>query len=135
MGRSQGACPRSYQDGGVRRTRLQADLDKTRAWQARSRRKLPARSRRAEAEAAERRETADAVIAAAGGRCVLAGVPGAGRCFGRPTRHHVRKQSQGGRHDEDNGVCMCAWHNDQIEADPELARLAHSLGYVRYRGE
>lgn len=70
--------------------------------------------------------------------CVLSDVDGAGTCW--PTRHaltphHKRKASQGGPYTEDNLVAMCPHHNDAIEADADLAALAHRLGYVIKRGD
>lgn len=70
-----------------------------------------------------------------GYRCALAGVAGAGECFGRPTFQHRRKASQGGAYDEANGATLCSFHNQRIEADADLAALARSLGLVLLRGD
>lgn len=69
------------------------------------------------------------------GHCQLRGVEGAGPCFGPLTPHHKRKASQGGKYTLDELVALCSHHNSQIEADADLARLAHSLGLVVRRGD
>ena len=66
-------------------------------------------------------------------RCVLAGVEGAGECFGPLTPHHKAKASQGGAYDRTNLVAMCSHHNDALEADADLAVLARRLGLVLRR--
>jgi hypothetical protein len=45
-----------------------------------------------------------------------------GECMGRRTLHHLRKASAGGTYTEDNGVCLCVRHNDDVEDDPPRAR-------------
>jgi len=75
------------------------------------------------------------VFARDGYRCRLQAVEGAGRCFGGITPHHVVKASQGGAYTVDNLVTLCAHHNDQVEADADLAALAHRLGLVTRRGD
>lgn len=67
-------------------------------------------------------------------RCRLLGVEGAGRCFGGLTAHHIVKASRGGPYAVENLATLCAFHNDHIEADADLATLAESLGLVRRRG-
>lgn len=74
-----------------------------------------------------------AVLARDGG-CQLYRVPGAGACHGHLTPHHRRKASQGGTYTEDNLVVLCAHHNDQLEADADLAALGVQLGLVVRRG-
>lgn len=82
------------------------------------------------AELARRRAVREEVFARDGG-CRLAGVEGAGRCFGQPmTFHHRRKASQGGAYTVANGACLCSGHNDQLEADADLAALGVVLGLV-----
>lgn len=68
-----------------------------------------------------------------GYRCRLAGVDGAGACFGPLTPHHVLKAAQGGAYDDANLVTLCSSHNDRLEADADLARLGEQLGIVRRR--
>lgn len=103
------------------------------------RRKTPLRStygtRRSETEAADRFVVRALVFARDGYRCRLADVDGAGRCFGPLTPHHVRKASQGGEYTPANLAVLCAHHNDEIEADADLAALARTLGLVRRRGD
>lgn len=69
------------------------------------------------------------------GCCVLRGVEGAGQCFGSPfTPHHRRKASQGGAYTVDNLVTLCAHHNDELEANADLAAIGVALGLVIRRG-
>lgn len=56
----------------------------------------------------------------------------AGKCFGHPTPHHLRKQSQLGRWTVDNLVTLCAHHNGWVEDEP---RKAWGLGLVVRQGE
>ena len=67
--------------------------------------------------------------------CQLAGVRGAGPCFGGPTFQHKRKASQGGEFSVENGALLCCGHNTRIEAEADLAALAHSLGLVVKAGD
>lgn len=97
----------------------------------RSRIKPMSAKRRAELE--QRPRIRAAVFLRDGYRCRLAGIDGAGRCFGDLTPHHVVKASQGGAYDIGNLVSLCAQHNDRLEADADLARLAMSLGLVERR--
>ena len=123
---------------------LDRDPVKQRAWRTRSkplaRGKGPTRSRGLRARPlpiAERRRrstVSDDVFRRDGG-CRLAEVPEAGPCFGRLTPHHRRKASQGGAYSTQNLVTLCAHHNDQLEADADLAALAHRLGFVVRRGD
>lgn len=62
--------------------------------------------------------------------CRLALVPGAGLCFGQLTPHHIVKASQGGAYSVDNLASLCAFHNSELEANADLARLAEGLGLV-----
>lgn len=55
-----------------------------------------------------------------------------GDCFGHPTTHHLRKQSQGGGDDLANLLLLCAGHNDWVETEPDIAYL---LGLTIRRGE
>lgn len=52
------------------------------------------------------------------------------RCSGPLTFHHIRKAAQGGRYTEDNGVALCAGHNDILEADADAAAEAEAVGLV-----
>lgn len=65
-------------------------------------------------------------------RCILAGHPDAGPCFGPLTPHHLRKQSQGGAWTMGNMVTLCAAMNSWVEDQP---RKAHELGLVIRHGE
>lgn len=56
-------------------------------------------------------------------------------CFGVLTPHHRRKAGQGGAYTEANLVALCAAHNDQLEADADLAAYARSIGLVLRRGD
>lgn len=58
-----------------------------------------------------------------------------GRCFGRLTPHHRRKEGQGGAYRAANLASACAHHNDELEADADLARWAHGVGLVVRRGD
>lgn len=111
-----------------RHKRLRADPEQTRAWQSRTRRRLPRKS--------AKRQIADAATAQLRARvaarpCLLA--RGAlldgvglllvgGRCAGPGTPHHLEKAGQGGATDEANLVPLCAFHNGWVEDDPPLAR-------------
>jgi hypothetical protein len=66
--------------------------------------------------------------------CLLRGMPDAGRCAGRPTPHHVRKEGQGGPYTLLNLVQLCAGHNDWIET-AQGQPLAHAWGLWCRRGE
>jgi hypothetical protein len=72
----------------------------------------------------------EAVFARDSHLCRLRGVQEAGECFGVLTPHHVRKASQGGTYSPENLVALCAHHNEQLEADADLDRLARQLGLV-----
>jgi hypothetical protein len=67
-----------------------------------------------------------------GHRCVLAGHPAAGACFGRLTVHHLRKSVQGGLYTHRNLVSLCVAQNDWVEDEPDIA---YGLGLVARRGE
>lgn len=69
------------------------------------------------------------------GRCLLADLPGAGRCFGHITVHHRRKAGQGGAYTMANLVSGCSHHNDELEADADLAAVAREWGFVVRRGD
>jgi len=87
------------------------------------------------AEADYRRLVREAVFRRDGYRCRLAGVDGAGDCAFGLTPHHVLKSKHGGAYDESNLVALCAHHNDEIEANADLAALARRLGLVRRSSE
>jgi 5-methylcytosine-specific restriction endonuclease McrA len=84
-------------------------------------------------EAAARAVIRGEVFQRDGFRCELDGFLGAGRCFGPLTPHHVIKASQGGAYSVENLRTLCAHHNEQLEADADLARLAEGLGLVKRR--
>jgi 5-methylcytosine-specific restriction endonuclease McrA len=88
---------------------------------------MSAKRRRALAGRADVRA---AVFARDDWRCRLHGFTLAGACFGPLTPHHVVKSSQGGAYSLDNLVTLCSSHNDRLEADAGLARLAVELGLV-----
>lgn len=69
------------------------------------------------------------------GRCRLERVPGAGMCHGPLTPHHRRKGGQGGGYTTENLVALCAHHNDELEADADLALLGRTMGLVLKRGD
>lgn len=66
------------------------------------------------------------------GHCQLTGYS---PCFGALTPHHRRKASQGGEYSVKNLVTLCAHHNDELEADPELAVIGRGLGLVLKAGD
>lgn len=92
----------------------------------------PVSKRKQAAAAAERRVRLE-VFDRDGHRCRLAGVEGCGPCFGRLTFHHRRKAGQGGAYSVANGAALCAGHNDLIEADARVAKIARRLGLVLLR--
>lgn len=101
---------------------------------------LSPRSKRREAEQAERSIVRQRVFARDRWQCQVAATAqwsgyDAGPCFGRLEMHERRKASQGGRYDEANGATTCSHHNAQLEADADLARWARSVGLVLRRGD
>ncbi len=96
--------------------------------------KLRARAPMPEGERARRLDVRRAIVKRDRG-CVLAGVPGAGDCFGGLTPHHRRKASAQGGYTVENLVCLCAGHNDGLESDADLARLGRDRGLVVRRGD
>ena len=112
----------------------------TRAEPLRRIKRLSPRSKRREAEQAERAIVRQRVFARDRWQCQVAERAqesgyDAGQCFGRLEMHERRKASQGGRYDEANGVTTCSHHNAQLEADADLARWARSVGLVLRRGD
>jgi 5-methylcytosine-specific restriction endonuclease McrA len=109
---------------------LRSDPDKVRAWRARSR---PLRSKgRGKMTGADKTPIREAVFRRDSHRCQLADLGG---CFGGLTPHHRRKASQGGGYNLANLATLCAHHNDELEADADLARLARERGLVVRRGD
>lgn len=111
---------------------------------ARGTKGLPARStrrtQRDEREAAERTIERELVFSRDRHTCQVAVVGAAtaydvGRCYGRLTPHHRRKDGQGGAYTAANLVAACAHHNDQLEADAGLAAWAHGVGLVVRQGD
>lgn len=96
----------------------------------------PIKRKRLSADERRRRdEVRTAVFKRDGYRCLFAGVHGAGPCFGQLTFHHRRKASQGGEYSVANGGSLCVHHNDELEADADLAVLGRSLGLVLLAGD
>lgn len=56
-------------------------------------------------------------------------------CFGVLTVHHRRKASQGGGYTLDNLAALCQFHNDEIEADADLAAYCRTVGLVLKAGD
>lgn len=124
--------------------------DKIREWQRRSKglgrsksidrgeRVMPTSKLRAkpleQGERARREDVRRAIVRRDRG-CLLAGVPGAGDCFGGLTPHHRRKASDQGAYNEANLVCLCAGHNDRLESDADLAKIGRARGLVVRRGD
>lgn len=99
-------------------------------------RKLRAKSaKRRQQERDENRNTVRRAVFARDGRCMLADLPGAGRCFGPPTFSHRRKEGQQGAYTEANGVQACAHHNQLLEADAAFAKAARERGFVVRPGD
>lgn len=92
-------------------------------------------SRNRKAKQTDRDEVREQTFRRDGYRCRLGGIPGAGPCFGRLTFHHRRKDGQGGEYTVDNGATLCQGHNDELEADADLALLGRTLGLVLKRGD
>jgi len=84
----------------------------------RSKRRLKPVSDKRRSEMGGRAAVRAEVFARDGHRCRLAGVEGAGPCFGRLTPHHLRKASAGGAYTLDNLVALCEHHNDLVEDRP-----------------
>ena len=76
---------------------------------------------------ADRRLIREAVFARDRWTCLLAGVEGAGPCFGMLTVHHRRKASGGGAYRLNNLATLCALHNDALESDADVARIGVAL--------
>lgn len=54
-------------------------------------------------------------------RCQMPTTTNAGPCYGPLTPHHLVKAGQGGSYTLDNLVTLCAFHNDWVEDNPDLA--------------
>ena len=80
-------------------------------------------------EAKERVRVRGLVFERDGWRCRMAPLGG---CWGVLTFHHVKKASQGGAYSVENGATLCAFHNDLIESDADIAAVAESMGLVRH---
>lgn len=101
------------------RTGLSSDPTKFRAWQQRSRRRLPARSaKRVEDDHA----TAWVRQAVAARPCLLRATPETGPCSGAGTPHHLEKAWRGRNTTPENLVPLCAAHNRWVEDEPKLAK-------------
>lgn len=100
--------------------------------------RLSPRSKKREAEAAERFVIRTAVFARDRWACTMPDVLrrhgahplDAGPCVGPLTPHHLRKASAGGPYTMDNLVSLCAGHNSWVEDHPLRAT---ELGLV-HRG-
>ncbi len=91
------------------------------------------RKRKPAGQLRDEAEVRAVVFARAGWCCQLYRVAGAGRCMGDLTYQHRRKASQGGKYTVENGAALCAHHNTELEANPDLARLGVQLGLVLLR--
>lgn len=124
-----------------RRTRLKVDLEKTRAWIERSRRRggLAPRSEKARGIAEERETvTRPAVIARDGERCFGAEVLPEVRCARAHGRrdlelHEVvaRSQWKGGVTDPANCRLLCPAHHDYVTHDAVGIARGREVGLVR----
>jgi hypothetical protein len=111
----------------ARRTPLRADPEQTRAWQQRSRRRLPVRSARRAAEASERRKVVREVIARDGGCRGLEAFPDVA-CWGPLAAHEVLPRGRGGDYlDPDAAVALCAAHHSHCHDHPLEAKAAGLL--------
>lgn len=108
--------------------------EQVRAWRARSkqlRSKNRLRQTRLPASTIEaRRRIRARVFERDQYRCQLAGLAGAGECFGGLTVHHRLKASQGGAYSLENLVTACAHHNGLLEADARFAAAGIKAGLV-----
>lgn len=127
-----------------RKKQLRADPDKVRAWQQRTRKRLPAQSKKRAATVDDRRAVREIVYARDNWTCRLAGrvgdliVPINPRgeqigcevalppCGGPLTPHHLQKASDLGPYTVDNLMTLCARHNSWVE-DVPWAALALNL--------
>lgn len=116
----------------MKRSPLNSDPDKVRAWQQRSRRPLRQQSPKKAAERKDNRSVSEQVFERDGWSCALHGVAEAGPCFGKLTPHHLLKASAGGEHSLENLISLCQYHNGLVEDRPNWA---HSVGLVVRMGE
>jgi hypothetical protein len=112
----------------MKRSPINSDPDKVRAWQQRSRKRLPAQSAKRQQEAKSNADIREQTFERDGWTCRLAGFTQLGPCMGPLTFHHKQKASAGGGYTVDNGITLCAQHNSAIEDFPLLAR---QLGMVK----
>ena len=84
------------------------------------------------AERPQRDAVRAAVLKRDGYRCRLASGLTPSLHGGGPTYHHLLKEGQGGAYTVENGICLCAWCNAWVEAEPNEA---WRLGLVQRRGE
>jgi 5-methylcytosine-specific restriction endonuclease McrA len=106
----------------MKRTPINTDPEKVRAWQQRSRRNLPAQSAKRAAEKPERDRVRAEVFTRDRNLCQLRAEPGLPPCFGALSVHHLRKASAGGSYSLDNLTTLCIGHNDLMEDEPLLAK-------------
>lgn len=107
-----------------RKKRLQADPDKTRAWERRSRQALPRESPRRIAERAERKAVRAEVLARDGHECQAKGLPVdvVGACFGPLEVDEIVSRARGGDYlNADHCQALCRFHNGWKEDHPALA--------------
>lgn len=110
--------------GLERRERLRANPETTRAWQQRSRKRLPAKSeKRGTDDEAERKRLVRREVFRRDRGCQLRDLAGAGECWGGPTPHHRRKASSAGAYTVENLAELCVGHNSRLETDADLAEL------------
>lgn len=87
---------------------------------------------RLSADEYRRREAVREAVYERDGGCLLAHHS---PCHGSLTPHHRRKASQGGAYTVENVAALCVWHNDQLEADADLAAYGRSIGLVLRTGD
>ena len=101
----------------MKRTELERNPGQARAWERRSRRPLPVKSRRRRTGKTGTDKVRAEVFDRDGG-CMLQGIGPA--CLGRLTYHHRRKAGAGGAYTPDNGVALCVRHNLLVEDEPGM---------------
>lgn len=98
--------------------------EKIRAWQQRTRKRIPPISpkrRRAEAILHE-------TVATIGRECIAPAKGAPGLCFGEIHGHHILTRKRGGSHDADNLAPLCAAHHRWVHTHDEEAT---KLGLLR----
>lgn len=119
----------------ARKKPLKRTAIKNRGSSPRRRAQLSTRAMKQNPRSASKDEIREAVFYRDGYRCRMGGVPGAGPCAGHLTPHHRRKGGQGGGYTVENLATLCVRHNDELEADADLAFLGRTMGLVLKRGD